>query len=418
MMPTTELKTKLDMALGARLIAACDVIEWLQEYSLCSNAVSVDEFLRSKEISFLTSDGHVPTVSTPGAHRHEDNPDPTSNLGSPPATDASTCQEDETKNDGPKSSRKALGLDGSVTKSRYRWRSEVARGGLGAVWLAEDCNLNRRVAAKELLPGVAGSRRMHDRFLGEARITGQLDHPNIVPVYDLGVKEDGQPFYTMKFLEGDTLSVVIADYHALATNDPSRTKQLHALLEHLIDVCEAIAFAHGRHIIHRDLKPHNVIIGGFGETIVVDWGLARSITETEEGTVNLRNPSPETAPISVGSQDGLRSSGSSSCTRAGDVMGTPAYLSPEQASGRLDLDGRTDIYSLGVMLYEILVGQTPFQCSDTVEILKLMREGACDDPSSVDPRVPPALNAICVKAMSHRREDRYETAQQLADDIR
>ncbi|MGZ0171716.1 MAG: serine/threonine-protein kinase, partial [Planctomycetales bacterium] len=231
-------------------------------------------------------------------------------------------------------------------KTRYTWISEVGAGGLGKVWLARDNKLSREVALKEIKPGSASSEAVR-RLIKEAQITGQLQHPGIVPIYE--VNHEGLPFYTMKLVRGETLSQTISEYHDAkqAGHDDPLTKQ--RLLSIFLSVCEAIAYAHSRGVIHRDLKPDNVVLGEYGEAIVLDWGLARQVGSNDE----------DTAPIVV-TEDGR-----TDATQAGQKLGTPAYMAPEQASGRVEhMDERTDIYGLGAILFEILTGQPPHRGQD------------------------------------------------------
>ncbi len=302
--------------------------------------------------------------------------------------------------------------------NRYEWTEELARGGLGAVWSAYDKTLERRIAAKELLPDTLDSPAMVARFVDEARITSQLEHPGIVPIYDLGTKPDGCPFYAMKHLDGRPFNEVVAEYHAVPSGSSEKTVRLFRLLETLVDVCEAMAYAHQKDVIHRDLKPHNIMVGEFGETVVVDWGLAKSTSEpiAEARTVNLI-----VAEKRPDGNDDTRPTGRSRTaeqTCQGDVMGTPAYLSPEQARGEVALGTSSDIYTLGVILYQILVGEVPYQGQDANSIVAKVREGGFRPPRAIDRAVPRPLDAICRRAMQSHPSDRYATAKQMAADIR
>jgi serine/threonine protein kinase len=295
---------------------------------------------------------------------------------------------------------------------RFRVLRPHAQGGLGEVFVAEDLELHREVALKEIQPSHANNPNSRGRFLMEAEVTGGLEHPGIVPVYGLGNYADGRPFYAMRFIRGDSLKEAIERFHGTAgqvqtARDGFDSIAFRQLLRRFQDVCNAIAYAHSRGILHRDLKPGNIMLGMYGETLVVDWGLAKPIgrDHTTELTTDIERT---LQPVS----------GSGYVeTQMGSVIGTPGYMSPEQASGRLeDLGPASDIYSLGATLYVLVTGQPPFQ-GPVPEVLKKVEGGDFAAPRQLRPDVPPALNAIVVKAMSRKREDRYPTATALADEI-
>ena len=273
---------------------------------------------------------------------------------------------------------------------RFRILRPHARGGLGAVFVALDAELHREVALKQILEQHADDPVSRQRFLAEAEITGGLEHPGIVPVYGLGTYAGGRPYYAMRFIKGDSLKEAIEHFHAddSLKNDPGRRSlELRKLLRRFVDVCNAIDYAHCRGVIHRDLKPANIILGKHGETLVVDWGLAKAVGRADP---------------SVGEQTLAPSSSGSSETLPGSALGTPAYMSPEQAGGDLDrLGPRSDVYSLGATLYCLLTGKPPFEGDDIGEILRKVQRGDfVRAPRQVDPSLDTALEAVCLKAMA------------------
>jgi serine/threonine protein kinase len=292
---------------------------------------------------------------------------------------------------------------------RFRVLRLHDKGGLGAVFVALDSELNREVALKQILDRHADEPANRARFLMEAEITGRLEHPGIVPVYGLGTYEDGRPYYAMRFIRGDSLKDAIAAFHAdeALQADPGRQAlELRKLLRRFLDVCNAIDYAHSRGVLHRDIKPGNVIVGEYGETLVVDWGLAKA------------HGQPESGPASEGRSPGPLSVSGSARTLPGVALGTPAYMSPEQASGDLDrLGPRSDVYSLGATLYCLLTGRAPFGGGDLKLVLYQVTKGEFPPPRRVAAAVDRALEAICLKAMALRPDDRYATPRALAEDI-
>lgn len=304
----------------------------------------------------------------------------------------------------------AYGNSISVSVSeRYRVLRPHAKGGLGQVSVALDQELHREVALKEIQNQYADNPDNRARFLVEAEITGRLEHPGIVPVYGLGQYADGRPYYAMRFIRGDNLKEAVKRYHEAdgQAQDPGkRAIEFRQLLGRFLDVCNAMAYAHARGVLHRDLKPGNIMLGQFGETLVVDWGLAKLVTQKEAATTVHEQP--------------LALSGSSSGsaeTIAGSAVGTPQFMSPEQAEGRLDLLGpASDVYSLGATLYYVLTNKSPFEDPEVGTVLKKVARGEFPAPCQVK-QVPRALEAVCLKAMALKPEDRYASPRALADDI-
>jgi len=297
-------------------------------------------------------------------------------------------------------------------KPRFRILKSHARGGLGEVFVAHDTELNRRVALKEIQVRHAKNPDARARFLQEAKITGNLEHPGIVPVYALGIDADGRPYYAMRFVQGDTLKGAIDEFHTADKNSARDTSEraiaLRKLLQRFIDVCNAIEYAHSRGVLHRDLKPGNILIGKYGETLVVDWGLAKMMAKKEPAVA----PSMSNPHLSSTLDRG------STPTAMGTVLGTPQFMSPEQASGELDeLGPATDVYSLGATLYMLLTGIAPLVGDDLRDLLRRVQQGQIRRPRQVRRDVPPALEAICLKAMNLSPNRRYPSARALADDL-
>ncbi len=265
------------------------------------------------------------------------------------------------------------------------------------------------MALKQILDRHADDPVSRQRFLAEAEITGGLEHPGIVPVYGLGSYGDGRPYYAMRFIRGGSLKEDIQRFHADAAmkNDPGRRSlELRRLLRRFTDVCNAIAYAHSRGVLHRDIKPSNIIVGKHGETLVVDWGLAKARGRADAAQ------STEERPLVPSSASG------SAETLPGSALGTPAYMSPEQARGELDgLGPRSDVYSLGATLYCLLTGKPPFENEDIGAVLRAVEQGEFLPPRQLEPTIDAALEAVCLKAMARQPENRYDSPKALAGDI-
>jgi eukaryotic-like serine/threonine-protein kinase len=294
-----------------------------------------------------------------------------------------------------------------ATRSRYRVLRLHARGGLGEILAARDEELGREVALKRLQQHQARDAGSRERFLREAELTSQLEHPGVVPVYGLGQAADGSPVYAMRFIRGETFQEAVERFHKadrLTRNPGERRLAFRQLLSRFLSVCNTVAYAHSRGVLHRDLKPSNILLGNYGETLVVDWGLAKSSAEATEGYA----PNPEAAAAPAGGD----------LTQDGEVIGTPAYMSPEQAVGCWDAVGpASDIYSLGATLYVLLAGRPPFAQGQVQEVLDKVRRADYPRPRQVKKDCCPALEAVCLKAMALRPEARYGTALALAADL-
>ncbi len=276
--------------------------------------------------------------------------------------------------------------------------------------------MNREVALKTIQARYADDPRFRSRFLFEAEVTGSLEHPGIVPVYGLGRSQDGRPYYAMRFIEGkmqgSSFRDAIRRFHDAEKQpgrDPGKSAtEFRELLERFIDVCDTIAYAHSRGVIHRDLKPGNIMLGPYGETLVVNWGLAKALGGSDAAPA----PVAERTPIPSLTTD-------SSQTKPGSVLGTPAYMSPEQAEGDLEILGpRSDVYSLGATLYTLLTGQAPYHADRPGAMVAAVQSGDFPPPRKIRPAIDRALEAVCQKAMALRPADRYDSAQALADDLR
>jgi serine/threonine protein kinase len=274
-------------------------------------------------------------------------------------------------------------------RGRYSLNSLHAGGGIGQVWLVHDAELNREVALKELRPEHISNTTALNRFLDEARIIGQLEHPGVVPVYELVRQSpDHSPFYTMRFIRGRTLAESARSYHRKRRAGHSDPLDLLTLLNAFVAVCNTVAYARSRGVVHRDLKGQNIILGDFGDVVVLDWGLAKVLG----GSLGTSDPlvNPRINPVA----DKER-------TVQGQVIGTPGYMAPEQAMGRPDLvDFRTDVYGLGAILYEILVGRPPFEGHDPFDVLRRVREEEPVPPCQLNGEVPLALESAAIRALA------------------
>lgn len=299
--------------------------------------------------------------------------------------------------------------DATADRKRYVVVREIARGGMGKVLEVEDTELRRSVALKVLRKELLGRRDVVERFLEEAQITGQLEHPNIVPVHEMGVDGAGNLYFTMKFVEGLSLAEVLLKLRE-GNRDTMREFPLLRLLDVFIKICEGMSFAHNRGVIHRDLKPANIMVGRFGEVQVMDWGVAKVVgrqfrsSENDSGVVL-------TDRIDAGSVH----------TMVGAIIGTPSYMSPEQAKGDIDIiNHKSDIFSLGVILYEMLCLRSPWTGKSSDEVLEQVREMKPLKPRERNPEVevPAELERLALKCLEKEPEARVDTVKELAENVR
>ena len=321
---------------------------------------------------------------------------------------------------------------GALRERRYKVGDLLAQGGMGAVLQAQDLNLRRMVAMKVVLPDKRASRESISRFIQEAQVMGQLEHPNIVPLHELALNAQGEVFYTMKLIKGRSLGQILeqirqSDQGMLAAHP------LAQLLTIFQKICDAVAFAHSKGVVHRDLKPDNIMIGEYGEVLVSDWGLAKLKSDQRIST-GLENSTLE--DFSAQTSGGVP-------TLEGRIMGTPHYMAPEQAKGRVqEIDERTDIFALGGILYQLLTFRPPTTGGTLHELLEKIKTGQIKPPAAynraptsleqeaaTEPagpaffphcpngRIPEALSAVAMKALSVHPLQRYQTVQSLQQDI-
>jgi len=360
--------------------------------------------------------------------------DPEINLQVDAASEAGLADEAHTKEAGSGSSAshdllKRLGAGQTPLGTRYLLRNEIARGGMGVVMRVWDEDLRRNLAMKVMIGRSRGTTESGtpdvdeeklNRFLEEAQITGQLDHPGVVPVHDLGLDPKGRCYFTMRLVRGRELKEVL-DLAREKKEGWTTTRVLGLILK----VCEAMAFAHSKGVVHRDLKPSNVMVGRFGETYVMDWGLARVLGRADTHDIRIKpveDPSAVSLVRTIRKDESMNNPDSPLVTMDGDVVGTPSFMAPEQAQGKLEEVGpRSDVYSLGAILYYMLTGRAPYvkpgERVSAHTVLTRVLEGPPAPVGKLARDVPGELVAICEKAMAREAGRRYASMLEVADDI-
>jgi eukaryotic-like serine/threonine-protein kinase len=296
----------------------------------------------------------------------------------------------------------------AFTASRFVELKHHDSGGLGDVFRGHDDELGRDVAIKAIQKRLIHNEAVTDQFHVEVKVTSRLDHPGIVPVYGMGKFPDGRPFFVMRFIDGVNFRTAIKEFHAADWKTRPKSEyraELNRLLEHFCAACHTVSYAHNRGIVHRDIKPQNIMLGRFHETLVVDWGLAVPVQRDEKAKAS-------------GEKTVMPRMGEESGSSSGGTAGTLGYMSPEQfQDADAPLGPASDIYSLGATLYHVLTGSAPHQGSSLTETSKVIRTGDFPPPTRINRGCPSALEAVCLKAMSLKPNDRYATATALAKDV-
>ncbi len=303
----------------------------------------------------------------------------------------------------PVSGKEGASSSGGPSKmGRFLLLEEIGRGGMGRVLAAWDPELGRTVAIKVIADQARGSRELLQRFVTEAKVTAQLEHPNIVPVYDMGISDEGEVYFAMRRVRGKSLGMILTGLREHDAELCDHWTQ-HRLLHAFVQVCNALGFAHDLGVLHRDIKPGNIMLGEFGEVLLLDWGLARFIESDQDARSSMSVATIEPASTLVGT-----------------VMGSPGYMSPEQAQGLNALmDARSDVWALGAVLYEILTHQRAYEGSNPSELLNSTMDGPPTDPRERAPLngISDAIAEVCLQAMSSLPRNRYETASELAEAV-
>jgi eukaryotic-like serine/threonine-protein kinase len=295
-----------------------------------------------------------------------------------------------------------------LDEGKYAIKRKLTSGGMGSVYYVYDRDFQRDTAMKVMLPELKNQSRAIDGFIKEARITSQLEHPNIIPVHDMGYLPGHGTFFTMKLIEGETLNTILQRIE-IGEKEAAENYHLYSLLGIFRKICDAVAFAHSRKILHRDIKPQNIMVGDYGEVLLMDWGLSRRLDSSEP-----KQDSKAGESVDV-------SSDSSLTTDFGVIKGSPAYMSPEQAFGNVsEFDERTDVFLLGATLYQILTCYPPYMGDDVYEIVNKARNYELIPPDELDTgvcQIPEDLIRVIMKAMARKKVDRYDSVRDLADDI-
>ena len=303
--------------------------------------------------------------------------------------------------------REVLSAKMELSEIRYAHVSILGEGSIGEVRSAEDTLLGREVAVKALKKRYRDNDETAKRFLKEARGTAQLEHPNIVPVHELGMNEEWGIYFTMKKIHGEDLKAIL---DGMDKSYYRNRYPLPRLLEIFLAICNGVAFAHSKGALHRDLKPANVMVGEYGETLILDWGLVKQMDAGDEPSLDDSRVRLEMDELDAGMQ-----------TMEGSVSGTPNYMAPEQAAGRVrDIGPRSDVYSLGAILYHMLAHAPPFERTQLRSLLENVKSGKFPPPRRRRPdlKIPRELEAICLKAMALAPLNRYASAEKLAEDVR
>jgi PAS domain S-box-containing protein len=404
-LPASDLDALLGLLAVRTNLLAPEALSAAVEESAKDGCRSLEQFLVSRGLLQAKEAAALKVLAEGQLARHGNDCAKTLATRHGPETGTPLASRDVGPNAG-----EAPGTRDVARPSRYRVVQPHARGGLGEVFVAVDEEFGREVALKEIQGRYADDPLCRARFLREAEVTGRLEHPGIVPVYGLGAYPDGRPYYAMRFIKGASLRCAIGRLHSdeeLRADGKKWSLELRKLLGRFLAVCNAVDYAHSKGVIHRDLKPDNVMLGDYGETYVVDWGLARVVSTQEED--------------GPGNRKALRFTGeaqNSDITRMGEVLGTPAYMSPEQAQGEVNrLGPASDVYSLGALLYHLLTGKAPFEGRDVQVLIGRVCKGEFLPPREVSQTVPTELEAIILKAMALKAEDRYPSAGALAAEV-